>query len=69
MRIRLLLALLAAVALTVGAALGFLAEQATQPSDFGQPANRVRLRPIAPLCTLAMSRDKMTWGYRYIRVT
>ena len=39
MRNRLLLALLAAIALTVGAALGFLAEQATQPSEFGQPAN------------------------------
>jgi hypothetical protein len=39
MRIRLLLALLAAIALTVGAALGFLAEQATQPSEFGQPTN------------------------------
>jgi hypothetical protein len=39
MRIRLLMGLIVAVALTVGAALGFLVEQATQPSDLAQPSD------------------------------
>ena len=39
MRLNLLVAVLLAVALTVGAFLGFLAEQATQPSDLTEPSD------------------------------
>jgi hypothetical protein len=39
MRLNLLAAVLLAVALTIGAVLGFLAEQATQPSDLTEPSH------------------------------